>query len=139
MPLYRESQERYLNDAAKTGAAIRNLSLSGLGALWLITHPSVLETTQKAGHPLAFKLAALFFILALTADLFHSFFTSVAYWFYLENIKKTHQQNLTDLFSKDFDLTTSTKYIPWVFYILKGLSLTSGGVVLVYAMATYRF
>jgi len=139
LPKFEALQKRFDDDSSKTSAGIRNLALSGLGSLWVVTHTDKVSKIVNTQNLNLFKWAAFSFIAALLFDLTHYFATSISYWAFLKKLQRDFDKDQVGLFNNDHDLPRHIKGIPWFFYIAKGLSLIAAAILFLIALTTIHF
>jgi len=135
MITFTDLQNRFYEDSGKASNSIRNLALAGLTALWAVTQSKNTVASLVGKDFWLFKWSALLFIVSLTLDFLQYMINSVLLRIFLNNIKKIPKKSAKFLKTHDFDLPKYMNGSIWFFYVTKSLTLISGGIFLIIALA----
>lgn len=134
MSSYKEMQDTYLDYTSKASQSVKTNAISGLAAVWIISHPPKDSTSLFFEHRHLFAISALMFICAIGLDLVHSFSGSIVSWVYIQQKFHEFEDRVAERNEKNFTYPWWVIWIPWTFYALKILAIVAATVTLILAV-----
>lgn len=138
MSYYKDMQKTYLDYTSKASQSVKTNAISGLAAVWIISHPPKDSTSLFFEYRHLFAISALLFICAIGLDLIHSFSGSIVFWIYIQQKFREYKGHEKERDKTNFTYPWWVTWIPWTFYVLKILAIVAATLKLISAVLATR-
>lgn len=136
MATYKEMQNRHLSLSEKASVSVKTNALSGIAAVWVISHPVKDSTSIFFQQGSLFAISALIYIIAIGLDLMSSFLGSLLIWIFLQQLHKEYKDKKVERDKIDFDVPRWVSWTSWIFYGLKIAAVLGATGVLIFAVVS---